>query len=219
MQLLMLILLINGLYFGLRGCTEHCYLSIKNIDKDTFEVGHPFYGYEYIELVNLTDKTHKLTVHNSWRRDTKGSLRLPILPEQKDSPGTIYWKFLMDHVSPGQERLFCKPASIKQKYLYTVKGFPTAMYSAVEPLGKNSITGLFKQCAELLGIEVQAFSGHALRRECISKMVNNNVPIAEAMATARHSSVSASLAYHKRPVESEVAKFKAFGILPPTNSY
>jgi len=145
-------------------------------------------------------------------------MRLPILPDNPYSPGTIYWSFLKDRVAPGHDRLFCKPATQKQQYHYTIKGYPLAFYSALEPLGKNSISELFKELATILDIPVESFSGHALRRECISKMVNGNVPIAEAMATARHSSVSASLAYHKRPMEAEVAKFKAFGIEVPTST-
>jgi len=78
-----------------------------------------------------------------------------------------------------------------------MESFPNALFSAIQPIGKNAIAKMFKDLAGILDIPAEKFSGHALRRECISTMVNNDVPILEAMATARHASVSASIPYHK----------------------
>lgn len=59
-QMTMLILILCGSFFALRGCDEHCDLSLSNIEIDDYTLGSPFYGYKFIGITNLTDKSHKL---------------------------------------------------------------------------------------------------------------------------------------------------------------
>jgi len=51
----------------------------------------------------------------------------------------------------------------------------------------------------------------------ITKMATDGVSVQEIMATARHSSVAASVTYMSRTNDSDAEKMKALGIkLPPT---
>lgn len=204
-------LIINGCFFGIRGNEEHSLLTISNVIHGQFEIGHSLQGLSFIGYDKLQDKSHKLSVTNSWVRDTKNSMRLPIFPDNPNSPGTIMWEFITTRLSPAQERLICKPATSAQRCHFIDKGFLTSWYSPNEPIGKNTIAKMFKEIGETLGLP-DNFSGHALRRECISTMVNKHVPLTETMATARHSSVAAHASYIKRTGESEMIKFQAFGL-------
>lgn len=210
-QMVMLIMLINGCFFALRGNTEHADLSISNIEQGSYPVGHPFFGYDYIGLTNLIDKTHKLSATNSYVRDTKGSMRLPIIPEDPDSPGTIYHNFISTKLSPGQTRLLCYPATLSQMQYFMAAGFHTSMYSPSHPLGKNTVAAYFKEIGCLLQLTTP-LTGHALRSLCITKLVNGGVAITEVMSTARHNSVSASSVYQRRTGESHKNKMAALGI-------
>jgi len=142
-QMVMLILIINGLFFGLRGA-EHATLEAKNLTHGSFESGHEFSQYKWIGLDHITDKSHKLSVHNNWVRDTNGSMRLPVIPEDPDSPGTIYWDYVNNRMSPGQTRLFCAPADNDMIMKFATKGYVNARYCHTKPLGKNKIAAYFR---------------------------------------------------------------------------
>lgn len=59
-ELTMLILILCGSFFALRGCQEHTDLTLSNIEIDDYPVGSPFHGYKFIGISNLIDKSHKL---------------------------------------------------------------------------------------------------------------------------------------------------------------
>ena len=63
------------------------------------------------------------------------------------------------------------------------------------------------------------FKPHALRSACITQLVNDqSVSIAETMAVARHTSVSASKTYQRVDGISEGNRLRALGLLPGTSA-
>ena len=60
-QLSMLIIILMGCFFCLRGNTEHSDLEISNIESGFYPSNSPFAGFEFIGVTNLLDKSHKLT--------------------------------------------------------------------------------------------------------------------------------------------------------------
>jgi hypothetical protein len=93
------------------------------------------------------------SVHNSHRRDTDGALRLPIIPEDPQSPGTVFHKYVLHHMSPGQLRIHCFPASPGQRNAFLALNKPLAMYSPAQPLGKNTINDYFAEAGMLLNLD------------------------------------------------------------------
>lgn len=184
------------------------------MDFGTYPQDSDFAGYQYIGLHNLLDKTHKLTVNNSYRRDTEGSMRIPIFPQDINSPGTIFYDYVFNKTAPGQTRLHCYPATNNQRQCYANLGKPTAVYSGTTPVGHNTITNYFNDAGALLGLK-NKLNGHAMRRLCITKMVNGGVGLSEIMATARHSSVAATLTYQKRTEKGTCVKLAALGMQIP----
>jgi hypothetical protein len=61
-------------------------------------------------------------------------------------------------------------------------------------------------------IGIDQLCGHSLRALSITKMISNDVPLPEVLATARHKSVSASLTYQSKTTQGRNKKYKAFGI-------
>lgn len=59
-QLQMLILILCGTFFALRGNTEHANLEIKNIEYGDYPPNSEFAGHKFIGLTNLLDKSHQL---------------------------------------------------------------------------------------------------------------------------------------------------------------
>lgn len=154
------------------------------------------------------------SVHNSYKRDTVGNLRLPIVPEDQTSPGTLLHRFIFAKMSPGQTRFHCQPATLAQRNAFVGLGRPEALYSPSQPLGRNTITNLFTQAG--IRLEMAApLKGHALRRMAITKMASGGVQISEIMATARHGSVSATLSYMQNTNASGVAKLQSLGLALP----
>ena len=122
-------------------------------------------------------------------------------------------KRYMLKISPGQERLFCKPATEKQIESFVTNGFYNAQMSPMQPLGITMIRDLFKMGAEMLGItNPTQFGGHALRSYFCTQLYNSpEVSCKEAMGAARHSSVSASITYIQRNNASEAGRMRALG--------
>jgi len=59
-EMSMLILILCGCFFGLRGNSEHANLETSNIEHGRYSPTDIFHGYEYVGLTNLSDKTHRL---------------------------------------------------------------------------------------------------------------------------------------------------------------
>jgi hypothetical protein len=61
-------------------------------------------------------------------------------------------------------------------------------------LGNDTILSIFRDGAELLGIDADTFNPHSLRAFFVTNLVNDDrVSLCESMAEARHTSVSAHL--------------------------
>jgi hypothetical protein len=68
-----------GCYFGFRRNLEHTHLLLDQIITGEFEKGHLYEGFLYIAIGTLIeDKSQKLTVNNSYIRDTSDLMRIPI---------------------------------------------------------------------------------------------------------------------------------------------
>ena len=62
-------------------------------------------------------------------------------------------------------------------------------------------------------------SGHTFRRLFITSIVNGSgVSAEEALASSRHNSVAAQRPYQQRNSESEMAKFRALGMIGKKSS-
>ena len=56
----MKVLLINGIYFGLRGMSEHQKLKINQYNaEESFPPGHLYFGCGKINIDGLVDKSHR----------------------------------------------------------------------------------------------------------------------------------------------------------------
>ncbi len=102
------------------------------------------------------------------------------------------------------------PATVAQKHTFVGSGRAGALYSPSQPLGRNTITDLFTKAGVQLQMSVP-LKGHALRRMAITKMANGGIQISEIMATARHGSVSTTMAYMQNNENSGVTKLKSLG--------
>ena len=56
-------------------------------------------------------------------------------------------------MSPGQLRLFCKPATISQLNHFKYLGWEEAAMSPTQPLGINTLMKLFKKGDVMLGLK------------------------------------------------------------------
>ena len=188
-----------GLQTGLRGL-EHCKIEVNNIEKDEFDKKHPLASMTYYSLVNMDHKTNKVSTTNPYL-DDGNPLKMPVYSNDKWDLccGGCLERYL-DKLHPGQLRLFCKVARKKNRF-----------YNSLIPLGKTGLPNLIKAAGIDAGIQdIESFSGHSLRKQYITMMANDpNVSLAETMQAARHSSVSASLAYQRKCGISETAKFVA----------
>ena len=212
-DLLMLLAVILGSFFGLRGNREHANMGVCNIERGVItESGHEYEGCEYIAIMNIQDKTDKITYNNPIARQSK-HMRLPNVGPK--SPAAFILRFL-GHLSPGQTRLYCKPASSKQIAHFASMGWPNAKFSPNQPLGHNAMAKLMKSASAKLGLDV---TGHAFRRLFVTTLVNDGrVSVEESLAAARHSSVAAQRTYMSRNIVSEANRFKALGQAPPAKA-
>jgi hypothetical protein len=206
-----------GVFCMFRGC-EHANFLVSQVKFGhypcTFEhaalAGHP-----YVAISNLTDKTHILTVKNSYARGTSEVLRFPI---NKDNPsnfgGALQW--YINKLSLGQLRMYCRLAS--DQFIaatYRRHGNSSSIFHPNLPLGINKVKELICQGADILGIP-RNFRPHSLRAVGVTKLANSRgVSDAERCCTARHSTVNASRAYQTVDGRSEAGHLLAFGVRIP----
>ena len=120
---------------------------------------------------------------------------------------------LLDSLGPGQMRLYCKVATPAQRRNFAAAGHKQALFSPNQPIGVNTIRKMLKSASKRLGYP-ESVTGHAFRRLFITTLVNDSgVSTEEALASSRHSSVAASRAYQIRGNNSEIAKFRALGLI------
>lgn len=207
-----------GRDLAFRGNAEHTFLTKEQIVVGVYPDDHPdpmlrgqwFVGFKHM---NNADKTHKLSVHNSYVRETE-MMRLPVNFDDDDNTGAAIVRYL-EKMSPGQERLYCQVASDAHRKELTRQGYPNAVFYASKPLGVNSMRKLMKDAAQILGLPAD-FKSHSLRHMCITKMANDpGVSLAETMLVARHSSAAASRNYQAIDGVSEGNRVRALGIKVP----
>ena len=205
----------SGLYACFRGNQEHADLTLAQIQFGNFPLDFPdveLRGKPYVAIDHLLlEKSHKITVTNSYARPMNNLLRFPITDDPSCFGGAL--SRLYRKAGPGQKRLYCREASDAEKARHALQGYPDATMSPGKHFGKDTIRALFKEGAVILGLPSD-FKPHSLRGACITKLVNDpSVSFAETMAVARHSSVSASKAYQRVDAVSEANRLCCFGLV------
>ena len=205
-----------GVYCAFCGCSEHTRLHTNQIVfgqyPENFE-NPALCGVQYASVaVFLSDKSHSITVNNSYAREMKNVLRFPIDTQDPSSFGGAikrFWKKL----SPGQSRVYCQVAGLNYQRTLALSGHPNSIFYPSKPLGDKKIHKLFKKGAQILGLPSN-FKPHSLRGACITRLVNDDsVSLAETMMVARHNSASASKSYQRVDGISETNRLKALGII------
>ena len=115
-------------------------------------------------------------------------------------------------------KMYCRVAQQPHINKMAMQGYTNVRYYKSKPLGRNSITELFKEGAMILGLsDPENFRPQSLRGACITRMVNaENVSMAETMRYARHRSVAASKTYQRTDGVSESNRLQAIGVKIPT---
>ena len=172
--------------------------------------GHPMEGLPFIGFDKIVDKGHQLTITNSVKRSTHNKMRLPVCIDDMASPGGTLKRYLLK-VSPGQQRFYCRKASVSQRKLYTRQGFPNAQMSYSQPIGVNKIAKMMKAGCYTVGLKV---TGHGLRWISTTTLVNDSaVNIEESLVFAQHTSVAAQRPYIMCDAQSEMKQFRAQGLV------
>jgi len=169
-----------------------------------------------LRLDGLTDKTHKLNVHNDHVRENSEYMRLPVLNDDPRSDclaGSI--KRFLQKMAPGQTRIYCKvvPSELRDNS----GPYQGQIFYPNNPLGRNTVLSLFKEGAAIQGLSnPHMFSPHSLRAYFVTMLANDSgVSVQECMTASRHTSVAASATYQERNMNSELNRFKALGIQIP----
>ena len=204
-----------GAHFGFRGSAEHTFLELRHIRKGVFEEGHPWAGHTYYGFGGFAHKTKKLSIHNSFLDDNDEEfMRIPLIPDDPSNLAACIER-MIEKFTPGQTRFYCKVMTEQQKKRYVEDGGDSKHeFQANVHLGKTKIKQLFDEGAEILGLEnPEDFYPHSLRAMFITELANNPfVSTRELLSSARHASLTSSIAYQTRDGESESNKFKALGI-------
>ena len=223
LQHMMKVLFGCGLMAGFRGCTEHTFFTREQVEFGTYGKNHlpeELRGINYVAITHMQDKTKKLSVYNSYQRDTGHHLRFPIVEEDPDNFAASLMR-LVGKMSPGQSRIYCQPGSASYCKTLEMNGYLNACFMFNKPLGPKSVTSLFKKGASILGLP-ENFRPHSLRAAFITKMANDpSVSISETMLAAHHNSVAASANYQRADGYSEINRLRAIGAVaavPATTS-
>ena len=191
---------IFGIFFGLRGNKENTFLLVSNISQGWYHEGHvSFAGLEWYGLKDLTDKTKKINLQNSFARDKEDFCKYPVLDNLLEDVGGSIKRFLAK-LPKGKagNRFYRKISKDKTKFCNQV-------------LGEKSIRDLNKEAFRHLGVSNwDTLRPHAKRGVMINKLVNDpGVSLTECMGAVRHNSASANLMYQKRSSTSESARVDA----------
>ena len=208
-----------GIYAAFRGCSEHVLFSPTTITRGVYPNNYEcqeLAGIHYVEIsIFVNDKSHKLSVHQGYSRSTGNSQRFPIDDHCDSNFGAALWR-LKEKMAPGQTRMYCYPIVLTGAKREDRHFDDIPIYNLNKPIGENKLRSMFKEGAKKLGLP-ETFKAHSLRALCITNLVNDGgVSIAETMAVARHSSVSASATYQCTNGFSEKNRMKALGLtIPP----
>ena len=193
-----------GVQLGFRGKMEHQNLEVSHIKQGTFGKGHPYEGHNFVSISVMNDKTNKITLHNSYSRDTGKLMRIPVMDD--DPSSSCFAGSLLRYLAKmndGQRYLHCRHVKEEHRASQLKKGLKGFYYSNLK-LGPNKIADLFKEGADRLGILTDDFCPHSLRALFITNMVNDgSVSNRESMAAARHLDVKAHLGYQEMGEVSE----------------
>ena len=195
-----------GIFLGFRSISEHLNLSPADVMRGEYEEGHEFHGMQWVGVGSLVDKAQKLTVHQSYVRDTEDLMKIPVLPGNDPSCGaSALWR-MKEKAMPGQQRL------------YSYLDASTGKCFSKKPIGRNSLSNFHKEAATILGVDLGKFvGGHAWRRVHVSINANNRgLNIRDGMASSRHSSVSAYMSYVMPDAGAEA--MKVTGIMAATGN-
>jgi hypothetical protein len=172
-------------------------------------------GHPYVAMSNLLDKTHTLTVNNSYARGTSEVLHFPINENDSSNFGGVL-QCSMNKLSPGQVRMCCRLAS--DQFLaatYWRHGNSSSIFHPNLPLGINKVKELICQGADILGIP-RNFRPHSLQAVGVTKLANSRgVSDEEHCHTTRHSTVNTSRAYQTVDGRSEASRLLALGVRIP----
>ena len=195
------------MFWAFRGRDEYVNLSRSTFSEGVFNEKHPFAGQPFVALKFIgNEKTHKLSVHASYLRDTTNIMRAPINHDDPRDFGASLLR-LFQKMASNQDRIYCQP--VLKPHRQRVGGW----YYPNKPLGENTVSILFKDGAKILGLKnPEEFGMHSLRAYCITTMANSeDVSLEECMNVARHSSVAANVIYQERSSTSEGNRMKATG--------
>ena len=86
---------IFGIFYGLRGNKENTFLLVSNISQGWYDKGHlSFAGLEWHGLKDLTDKTKRINLKNSFARYKEGFCKYPVLDNLLEDVGGSIKRFL-----------------------------------------------------------------------------------------------------------------------------
>lgn len=163
-----------------------------------------------VTITNLVDKSHKLSVNNVHKRDTRNALRIPCYPDDPSCAGGTLLRY-KEKCAPDGYRWYCKPATLLQKLNYAKTGHPNVQVSPNTVIGQNPIGKMVKKACERVGLDC---SGQGLRRLALTTVANTKGINKEAkLRFGRHNSVSAQREYRMIGADDEMAKFESMGVL------
>ena len=90
-------------------------------------------------------------------------------PTSSDFGGSI--KRFLEKLAPGQTRIYCKV--IPEDLRCVDKSGKSEFFYANQPVGKNLVSAIFKEGADILGLpNAKTFSPHCLRSYMVTKIAN-----------------------------------------------
>ena len=159
-----------GLFDAFCGSYEHTYFCRSQVRHGTYPKNFEnpnLAGHRYIAIVNMImDKTSKITVNNSYTRDMGNLMRFPIVENDPDNFAGALDR-LLNKMSPGQECMYCKPATEEYRIGLMERGYTDAEFYPETVLGEKKIASLFAKGAEILDLPTE-FKPHSLRGACIT---------------------------------------------------
>lgn len=221
-QHIMKILFGCGIYAAFRGSSEHVLFSPEHVSFGIYPMNYEvpeLRGVHYVTIDAFgSDKSHKISVHKNYSRETSSSLNFPINENDPNCFGASLRRYIRK-LAPGQKRMYCYWRTGDASIFDGSDGTAISnIFHPRKPLGQNKIRELFMEGAEILGLP-KDFLPHSLRALCITRLVNSgDVSLAETMEVARHSSVAASKEYMHVDGVSNFNRMKALGSTLPVQN-
>ena len=201
-QLQMLLMIGFGALMGFRGNKEHTQLMFSQIGNGFFGPDHPVYpGMEWYGVTHfLQDKTHKLSVKNSYSRENGEAIgRFPVIPE---NPAMNFGGYL---------KLYCSYFDDRTGRFYRKVNAKKNGFTKCQPIGKDMATKMMREGFQILGIKRwDSLKPHALRSHFASILANDpSINDSEKLATCRHRSLKTNQKYQSRGKAQEARRLNA----------